>query len=137
MQFTVFWIIYRYWDQVHSKHENLCIMSLKSKQKQGREQMKFMTVEVFIYLFLFIFIFDYRARFVCVKDRTWLRIEKPVSCFNIWESLFGTLFFLFDRKLTLESKIIWQSMRKFPCTVWRVGTFPHMDKEETSFIFEN
>ena len=31
----------------------------------------------------------------------------------------------------------WSSMRKFPCAVWKVGTFPHMDKEETFFFLEN
>ena len=38
MQFTVsFEFIYKYWNQVHTKHENLLTISLELGQKQGRE----------------------------------------------------------------------------------------------------
>ena len=38
MQFTVpFDFIYRYWNQVHTKHENLFSISMESEQKHGRE----------------------------------------------------------------------------------------------------
>ena len=38
MQFTVsFEFIYRYWNQVHTKHGNLFSISLETEQKQGRE----------------------------------------------------------------------------------------------------
>ena len=46
--------IYRYRNQVHTKHENLLSMSLESKQKQDREQMQFIAIEVFIYLLIYI-----------------------------------------------------------------------------------
>ena len=53
MQFNLsFEFIYRYWNQVHTKHENLFSISLESDQKQGREYMQFIAVGVFIYLFI-------------------------------------------------------------------------------------
>ena len=68
--------------------------------------------------------------FVCVKDSTCQRVATSSIC----RSIFGVLFDLSDRMLTLESKTILQSIRKFPCVVWSVGTFPHMDQAETSFL---
>ena len=56
----------RYWNQVHTKHENLFSI-LVSKQKQAREKMQLIEVEVFIYLFR-VFIFNSEALFVCVKE---------------------------------------------------------------------
>ena len=53
----------RYWNQVHTKHENLFSI-LVSKQKQARGEMQ---LEVFIYLFR-VFIFNFEALFVCVKE---------------------------------------------------------------------
>ena len=94
--------------------------------------MQFITVEVFIYLRLFLF--NYRALFVCVTDKTFLRIAIQAYRFKIFRSIFGLLFCLLDKKLILRSKPIWQSMRKFSCAVWSVGTFPHMNKEETTFF---
>ena len=70
---------------------------------------------------------------VCVKERTCLRIAISVNCFNIFGSIFGLLFSLLIKKLMLGSKTIWQSMRKFPCAIWSVRVFPHMDKEEIFF----
>ena len=61
--------------------------------------------------------FDYRALFVCVKDRTLLRVTILANCFNILRSIFGLLFCLLDRKLILGSEPIWLTMRKFPCAV--------------------
>ena len=38
MQFTVpFELVYRYRSQVHTKHENLVSIKLKSEQKQGKK----------------------------------------------------------------------------------------------------
>ena len=38
MQFIVsFEFTYRYWNQVHTEHENLLSISLESEQKQGTE----------------------------------------------------------------------------------------------------
>ena len=72
--------------------------------------------------------------FLCVKDRTCLRMAIPAYCFSIFGSIFGALFCLLIKKLILECDTIWQSMRKFLWAVWSVSTFPHMDKEET-FLF--
>ena len=44
--------IYRYWNQVYTKLENLFSISLESEQKQGRELMQFIVVDVFICLFI-------------------------------------------------------------------------------------
>ena len=50
MQFTVpFGFMYRYWNQLHTKHENLFSISLESEQNQGTEKLQFVAVEVFIY----------------------------------------------------------------------------------------
>ena len=88
-----------------------------------------------IYFFC-LFIFDYKARFVCVKCKTCLRIAILAYCFNIFGSIFGVLFCLHIKKLILGCKSIWQSMRKFPCAVWRVSIFPHTDKKETFFFLK-
>ena len=98
--------------------------------------MQFIAVEVFIYLFTVFTFINYKALFACVKDRACLKIEIPAYCFNIFGSIFGVLFCLLIKKLILGSKTIWQSMRKFPRSVWSVRTFPHMDKEETFFFLK-
>ena len=72
--------------------------------------------------------------FVCVKDRTCLRMAIPAYCFSMFGSIFGALFCLLIKKLILKCNTIWQSMRKFLWAVWNVSTFPHMDKEKT-FLF--
>ena len=55
MQFAVsFEFIFKYWNQVHTKHENLFSISLESEEKQSRKQMQFIVVVVFIYLFIHI-----------------------------------------------------------------------------------
>ena len=71
--------------------------------------------------------------YLYVKGRACVRISKPAYCFHICGSAFGVLFCLLDGKLVLGSNIIWQSIREF-FTVWTVGTFPRMDKEEMSFF---
>ena len=81
--------------------------------------------------YLFIYFFDYKALFVCVKERTCIRIAIPVYSFSIFGSIFGALFCLLTKKFMLEFDTIWQSMRKFLWAVWSVSTSPHMDKEET------
>ena len=106
----------RYWNQVHTKHENLFCTSLVSKQKQAREEMQFIVVEVFIYLFT-VFTFNHKVLFICVKDRASLKIAIPAYCFNIFGSIFGVLFCLLLQKLILGSKTIWESLTKFPCAV--------------------
>ena len=50
-------------------------------------------------IYLCFFIFDYKALFVCVKDRTCLRIAISAYCFNIFGSIFGVLFCLLIKKL--------------------------------------
>ena len=77
------------------------------------------------------FLFNCKALFVCVKDRTCLRIAIPAYCLSISGSIFGALYYLLIKKLILGCDTIWQSMRKFLWAVWSVSTFPHMDKEET------
>ena len=38
MEFTVsFEFMYRYWNQVHAKHENFLSISMEPEQKRGRE----------------------------------------------------------------------------------------------------
>ena len=44
------------------------------------------------YLFICLLIFDYKALFVCVKDRTCLRIAVPAYCFNIFGSILVSCF---------------------------------------------
>ena len=50
------------------------------------------------HLFTASFIFDYGALFVCVNDRTYVRVRKPGNCFNNCGSSFGVPFYLLDRK---------------------------------------
>ena len=95
--------------------------------------MQLIEVEVFIYLFT-VFIFNSKPLFVCVKDRVCLKVAIPAYCFNIFGSIFGVLFCLLIKKLILGSKTIWQSMRKLPCAVWSVRTFPNIDKREIFFL---
>ena len=64
------------------------------------------------YLFICLFIFDYKALFVCVKDRVCIRIAIPAYCFNIFGSMFGVLFCLLIKKLILDVKPsdkVWES----------------------------
>ena len=74
--------------------------------------------------------------YVCVKDRTCLRIAVPAYYFNIFGSIFGVLFCLLLKKLILGSKTIWQSVRKFLCAIWSVRIFPHMDEKEKTFSWK-
>ena len=73
---------------------------------------------------------------MCVKDRACLRTAVPAYCFNIFGSTFGVLFCLLIKKLILESETIWQSIKMFPCAVWSVRAFLHMDKEEMIFSWK-
>ena len=88
-----------------------------------------MAAEVLIYL-LKVFVFNYKLCLL-VKKKACLKIAMPAHCFNI----FGVLFCLLIKKLILENNAIWESMRKFQCDVWRVRTFPDMEKGETFFSF--
>ena len=67
--------------------------------------MQLIEVEVFIYLFT-VFIFNYKAVFVGVKDRLFLKVAIPAYYFNIFGSIFGVLFCLPFKKLILRSKTI-------------------------------
>ena len=97
--------------------------------------MQLIKVEVLIYLFT-VFIFSFKALFACSKSRTCLKLAIPVSCFTIFRSNFGVLFCLLIKKLILGSKIIWQSMRKFPCAVWSVRAFPNTWTEKNFFFLQ-
>ena len=97
--------------------------------------MQLIKVEVLIYLFT-VFIFSFKALFVCSKSRICLKLAIPVSCFTIFRSNFGVLFCLLIKKLILGSKIIWQSMRKFPCAVWSVRAFPNTWTEKNFFFLQ-
>ena len=88
-------------------------------QKKNRARNKCSSLQQ-RYLFICLFIFVYKSMFVCVKDRTCLRIAIPAYCFNLFGSIFCVLFCLFFEKLIKGSKTTWQSMKKFPCTVWSV-----------------
>ena len=110
-----------HWYQKRNKPENKC-----TSQQQRY---------LFIYL-QYLYLFNYKALFVCVKDSAYLKTAIPTYCFNIFGSIFGVLFSLLIKKLILESKTIWQSMRTFSRAVRRVRRFPHMDKEETFFFLK-
>ena len=60
---------------------------------------------------------------------------QPTASIFLNQSLVS--YFVLIRKLILQSKTIWQNMRKFTCTVWSMGTIPHINKEEKSFFLEN
>ena len=67
--------------------------------------MQLIAAEVLFYLFT-VYIFNYKALFVCVKDRVCLKVEISAYCFHIFGSLFGVLFCLLIKKLILGSKTI-------------------------------
>ena len=81
-----------HWNQNRNKAENKC-SSLQQR-------------------YLFICLFDYKALFVCLKDRICPRMAIPVYCFNIFGSVFGVLFCLLIKKLILGCKTLWQIMRQ-------------------------
>ena len=117
MQSTVpFNFIYRYWNQVHSKCDNLFNISLESEQKQVNAFHWSRGIYLTVYLSLII----------KIKGRT---IAVPAHYLNI----FGVLFCLLIKKLMLENNTIWQSLRKFQYVVWGVATFSHIDKEGIFF----
>ena len=96
--------------------------------------MQFIAVEVFIYLFR-IFVFSYKTLFVCVKDRPCLKIAILAYRFNIFGSVFGVLFCLLVKELILEVKAS-EKHEKFPCALWSLKTFPHMNKEVNFFFLK-
>ena len=75
-----------HWNQNRNKAENKC-SSLQQR-------------------YLFICLFDYKALFVCLKDRICPRMAIPVYCFNIFGSVFGVLFCLLIKKLILGCKTL-------------------------------
>ena len=120
MQFTVpFGIIYRYWNQVHSKYDNLFNISLEPEQKQ---------INV-VHCSRGIYLTVYSSLIIELKGRA---TAIPAYYFNI----FGVLFCLLIKKLMLENKTIWQSLRKFQCAAWRETPFPHMSKEGIFFSWK-
>ena len=58
------------------------------------------------FCWVFFFIFDYKVLFVCVKDKTCLRMAIPAHYFNIFGSIFGVLFCLIIKKLIVGIKTI-------------------------------
>ena len=70
-----------HWNQNRSKADNKC-SSLQQR-------------------YLFICLFDYKALFVCVKDKTCLRTGIPSYCLKIFGAIFGVLFCLLSKKLIL------------------------------------
>ena len=64
-----------------------------------------------------------------------MSLNNTNTCFNIIRSIFGLLFCLRDRSLTLRSKTINQSMSNFPCAAWYVGTLPQMEKRRINIFF--
>ena len=82
-----------HWNQNRNKAENKC-SSLQQR-------------------YLFTFLFDYKALFLCVKDRACLRMAIPVYCFNIFGSILGLFCLLIKKLIFIACKTIWQSMRKF------------------------
>ena len=74
-----------HWNQNRNKAENKC-SSLQQR-------------------YLFICLFDYKALFVCLKDRTCLRMAIPAYFFNIFGSIFGA-FICVLKKLILECDTI-------------------------------
>ena len=116
---VLFNFIYRYWNQVHSKYDNLFNISLEPEQKQVNAVHWSRGIYLIVYLSLII----------KIKGRT---IAVPAHYLNI----FGVLFCLLIEKLILENNTIWQSLRKFQYVVWSVATFPHMDKELIFFFLK-
>ena len=56
------------------------------------------------YRCLFIWLVDHKALFVCIKDRTCLRMAITAYHFNIFGSIFGALFCSLIKKLILGFK---------------------------------
>ena len=85
---------------------------------------------------------DIGTRYISNMKRPEKTIKRPemsrnsisVYCLNIFGSIFGVLFYLLIRKSILGNKTISNSVRKFPCVVWSVRTFPHMTKKKL-FLF--
>ena len=85
-----FEFIYRYWDQVHTKHENLLsiyIIGIRTETKQ-RTNVVYYTKDIYLSVYLYLII----KLFVCVKDMRCLRIAIPAYCFKISGSNFSVLF---------------------------------------------
>ena len=104
-----------HWNQNRNKVENKC-----SHYSRGIYLSVYLTIKL--------------CFFVCLKDKTCLRMAIPAYCFSIFESIFGVLFCLLIQKLILGCETIWQSMRKFLWAVWSVSIFLDMNKEE-KFLF--
>ena len=97
-------------------------------QNRNKAENKFSLLQL---RYLYICLFGYKALFVCVKDRTCLRVAIPAYCFSIFGSIFDALFCLLIKRFILGCDTIWKSMGKFLWAAWSVSTLPHMDKEET------
>ena len=63
--------------------------------------------------YLFICLFDFKAQFVCAKDRRCLRMAIAAYCLKIFGSIFCLLFCLLTKKLILRCKTIWQIWESF------------------------
>ena len=123
----------RYWNQVHTKLENLFSISLVSTEISHRRNTVRSSRGIYLSVYS-IYIFNFKVLFICVKDTACLKVAKPAYCFNIFGSYFGAFFCLLIEKLILGSKSIWESWRKFSFAVWSVRTFPHLDEEKHFFL---
>ena len=120
-----FEFIYRHWTRYIPNMKNCSVYHWNQDRNKAENKCRFLQQR-----YLFIFLFDYKALFVCAKDRKCLRMAIPAYCFSIFESIFGVLFCVFIKKFILGCDTIWQSMRKFLWAVESVSTFPHISKEE-------
>ena len=82
--------MYRYWNQVHTKHANLFSILVESEQKQDRINAIHRSKDIYLSVYLYFII----KLLVCVKDSVCLRIAIPAYCINIFGSIFGILFCL-------------------------------------------
>ena len=88
--------------------------------------MQFIAAEVFTYLFIWLEIpvFLYKWQGISKNGNTTLLLQ--YFWMNFW-----SLVFLLTKKLILECKTVWQSVRKVLWPVWSVRAFVHIRKEDT------
>ena len=70
--------LYRYSNQVHTKHDNLFNISLDQNRNKAENKCSSLQRR-----YLFTCLSDYKALFVSVQDSTCLRMPIPAYCFNI------------------------------------------------------
>ena len=120
MQFTIYFeFIYRYWYQTWKMVQHIFGIRTETKQKIN-------TVHCSRDIYLSVYLFWLLSSVCLYKKLEMSKNSNARTLLNIVGSSFGVLFCLLIKKSILGSKTIWQSMRKFPCAIWSVGTFPHM-----------